>query len=191
MATLTEKKLDYLQGTKDAIKNALIEKGQAVSSTDTFRSYADKIREITGGGDSDGEAKQWKFASGTVTSTGSAMTINHGLGAIPDIIYVSPARNIKDTAAYISGLQFSNAMIEAFNGTGSNNEKGLSYGYANTLGVVSLTIAEGVEGAHAQFSGMFGHIRNANATSFTFGGGSTLPIPSGREVTWWAVSGIT
>lgn len=143
---------------------------------------------VGSGGTSGGE---WKFASGTLTSTGGAMTINHGLGAIPDIIYVSPARNIKDTAAYIGGLQFSNAMIEAFNGTGSNNEKGLSYGYANTLGVVSLTIAEGVEGEHAQFSGMYGHIRNANATSFTFGGGSILPIPSGREVTWWAVSGIT
>ena len=42
MATVTEKKLAYLQGTKDAIKAALIEKGQTVSDTDTFRSYAEK-----------------------------------------------------------------------------------------------------------------------------------------------------
>lgn len=52
MATITEKKLAYLQGTKDAIKNAIIAKGQAVSDTDTFRSYADKIAAISGGGGS-------------------------------------------------------------------------------------------------------------------------------------------
>lgn len=50
MASKTEKKLAYLQGTKDAIRNAIIAKGQAVSDTDTFRSYADKIAAISGGG---------------------------------------------------------------------------------------------------------------------------------------------
>lgn len=50
MATKIEKKLAYLQETKDAIKSALIEKGQTVSNTDTFRSYAGKILEIQGGG---------------------------------------------------------------------------------------------------------------------------------------------
>lgn len=49
MEKQTELKLAYLQGTKDAIKNALIEKGQDVSNSDTFRSYADKILAITGG----------------------------------------------------------------------------------------------------------------------------------------------
>ena len=38
MATTTEKKLTYLQETKTAIKNALISKGQTVTSADTFRS---------------------------------------------------------------------------------------------------------------------------------------------------------
>lgn len=53
MATITEKKLAYLQGTKDAIKNAIIAKGQSVTDTDTFRSYADKIAAISGGGSAD------------------------------------------------------------------------------------------------------------------------------------------
>lgn len=39
-------KLDYLSETKDAIKNALIEKGAEVGDDDTFRSYADKIEEL-------------------------------------------------------------------------------------------------------------------------------------------------
>jgi hypothetical protein len=44
-------KLNYLNDTKELIKEALIEKGIEVSDTDTFRSYAEKISEIeTGGG---------------------------------------------------------------------------------------------------------------------------------------------
>lgn len=46
----TKAKLDYLKGTKSAIADALVEKGQTVSSTDTFRSYADKVRAIKSGG---------------------------------------------------------------------------------------------------------------------------------------------
>ena len=40
----TKAKLDYLQETKSLIKNALNEKGIAIADTDTFRSYADSIR---------------------------------------------------------------------------------------------------------------------------------------------------
>jgi hypothetical protein len=51
------KKLNYLSETKSLIKAALIEKGQAVSDTDTFRSYADKVLAIeTGGGSGGGGA---------------------------------------------------------------------------------------------------------------------------------------
>ena len=45
MGTLTEK-LDYLKETKSQIKNALVSKGQEVSSSDTFRSYASKVLAI-------------------------------------------------------------------------------------------------------------------------------------------------
>lgn len=48
---LITKKLDYLSDTKEIIKEAIIEKGQAVSEDDTFRDYANKIRDIqTGSG---------------------------------------------------------------------------------------------------------------------------------------------
>lgn len=49
-----ENKLTYLDGTKDAIKQAIIDKGVSVTEEDTFRSYATKIGEIQtsgGGGD--------------------------------------------------------------------------------------------------------------------------------------------
>lgn len=45
MGTLNEK-LDYLKQTKQYIKEAIIGKGQEISSSDTFRSYADKISAI-------------------------------------------------------------------------------------------------------------------------------------------------
>ena len=48
MGTLADK-LQYLKDTKDAIMNAIIEKGIAITSSDTFRSYADKIKSITSG----------------------------------------------------------------------------------------------------------------------------------------------
>lgn len=49
MGTLADK-LQYLKDTKDAIMNAIIEKGVAITSSDTFRSYADKIKSIKSGG---------------------------------------------------------------------------------------------------------------------------------------------
>lgn len=48
MGTITEK-LDYLRGTKSEIKAAIEEKGVTVADEDTFRAYADKIRDISTG----------------------------------------------------------------------------------------------------------------------------------------------
>lgn len=39
-------KLNYLLGTKEAIKEAIVNKKVEISDTDTFRSYADKINDI-------------------------------------------------------------------------------------------------------------------------------------------------
>ena len=43
------RKLDYLDETKQQIKEAIIEKGQTIEDTDSFRDYAEKIREMTVG----------------------------------------------------------------------------------------------------------------------------------------------
>ena len=45
MGTINDK-LTYLNGTKTAIKNAIIAKGVSISENDTFRSYASKIGNI-------------------------------------------------------------------------------------------------------------------------------------------------
>lgn len=49
MGTIADK-LTYLNGTKTAIKDAIVAKGVAISDSDTFRSYADKIGQIESGG---------------------------------------------------------------------------------------------------------------------------------------------
>lgn len=51
MGTITDK-LNKLAETKSAIKTAIVNKGVAVSDTDTFASYADKIASISGSGGS-------------------------------------------------------------------------------------------------------------------------------------------
>ena len=49
MGTITDK-LNKLAETKSAIKTAIVNKGVAVSDSDTFASYASKIDSISGGG---------------------------------------------------------------------------------------------------------------------------------------------
>ena len=49
MGTITDK-LNKLAETKSAIKTAIVNKGVAVSDSDTFASYASKIASIEGGG---------------------------------------------------------------------------------------------------------------------------------------------
>lgn len=63
MATRTEQKLEYLQDTKTAIRRAIVEKGQNVADSDTFRSYADKIKAIGAGGGSSADVRYVTFAS--------------------------------------------------------------------------------------------------------------------------------
>lgn len=49
----TAEKLNYLLETKNQIKNAITEKGVSISDTDSFRSYASKIKQIEGSGGSE------------------------------------------------------------------------------------------------------------------------------------------
>jgi hypothetical protein len=61
MANTISDKLEYLEGTKSAIKDA------AVEDTATFRSYAEKIGEISGGGKVNLNDYGLTFANATTT----------------------------------------------------------------------------------------------------------------------------
>ena len=67
MGTISDK-LTYIEGTKDAIKQAIIAKGVSVSLSDTFRSYASKINDIETGGSIAGAPSGMRFAYSTFTT---------------------------------------------------------------------------------------------------------------------------
>jgi hypothetical protein len=58
MGTVSDK-LTYLQGTKSAIKDAIVAKGVSVGTGTPFRDYATKIGEISGGGTPPPVADEW------------------------------------------------------------------------------------------------------------------------------------
>ena len=63
----TADKLSYLLNTKAAIKAAIIDHGVSVSDTDTFRSYADKIRTISSGSSSTDHSLEDAILQDTLT----------------------------------------------------------------------------------------------------------------------------
>lgn len=68
MGTIREK-LAYLSNTKALIRNAIIDKGVAVSTSDTFRSYAEKIGLIQGGSGSGSSMNLGPYAEPTMDYT--------------------------------------------------------------------------------------------------------------------------
>ena len=104
MGTIAEK-LTYLNGTKSAIKEAITNKGVAVGSSDTFRSYADKISKI--GERAYGEyhlyylefteAAEWVKRDGGVITAGQVITLKSGRNV---------AESNADTADYVPALTF-------------------------------------------------------------------------------------
>lgn len=111
MGTTTEK-LTYLQGTKDAIKNAIVAKGVAVPEGTTFRGYAEKIGEIQTGGEKvtgnidytmmtivyieDNEVKKLEYSSGVIkVNKGSMLNIFGQMGSLLEIPVVEGGAELK------------------------------------------------------------------------------------------------
>lgn len=81
MNTTTDK-LSYLLQTKNDIKEAIVEKGVEVAETDTFRSYADKIKNIQSGGGSSNTRKIYaKNYSSTTPQKDDKVLIKYGTEA--------------------------------------------------------------------------------------------------------------
>ena len=81
MGTITDK-LNKLAETKSAIKTAIVNKGVAVSDSDTFASYANKISSISGGGSTPTEGIYGVFiydTNGNLTKPEEWNTANNDL----------------------------------------------------------------------------------------------------------------
>lgn len=112
MGTLKEK-LSYLSETKEAIKQALIKQQVTVTDEDTFRSYADKIAGIEGGG---GGSKV--ISTMPASNAGSINTDN--------MIEICSS----DGANYSSEIEIQNIMA---NRVFANAEEAQDYAFANSI----------------------------------------------------------
>ena len=112
MGTLKEK-LSYLSETKEAIKQALITQQVTVTDEDTFRSYADKIAGIEGGG---GGSKV--ISTMPASNAGSINTDN--------MIEICSS----DGANYSSEIEIQNIMA---NRVFANAEEAQDYAFANSI----------------------------------------------------------
>lgn len=139
-------KLSYLEETKQEIADAIVEKGQTVNDSDTFRSYADKIKEINGGGGS------------SITTENIYSTEEHVIGTWLDgkpiyrkAYYVDksfPSNSDADFTSYIPNFSEMDTFIKAFGYKPSNKGFINLHGYINSNKLMlhtdwGLSLAEG------------------------------------------------
>lgn len=98
----TVDKLNKLLETKQAIKTAIINKGVEVSESDTFRSYADKINNISSGGSGD--------VIQAINNTGSIVNLDDRVWITKDVEY-----------GYKATLNVSNDALTGFAKTSVEN----------------------------------------------------------------------
>lgn len=131
----------------------------------------------SGGNSADGV---WYVASDSFTPTTKSWTVSHNIGVIPELIVVyigaTPQAN-----CLLFGVGFSENMMSAF-AEGSSNIPGFVCMLGSSGGTTTSMSFTPIEanGAYNSFSGSdLGVIRNATATSFTVGGGTSSFINSG------------
>lgn len=130
MGTTTEK-LTYLQGTKDAIKNAIVAKGVEVPEGTTFRGYAEKVGEIQVGGGilnatitlenevSKGANIEIVFVDATgnkINMSGTETKIVNVKNGEP-IVLIAEYLEMSDLAIKIDGIEFDTGNLETITNT--------------------------------------------------------------------------
>ncbi len=106
MATIAEQ-LTSLANTKTAIKDAIVAKGVTVADTDTFRSYADKIGQISGGGGGEPATKFGVPIDGLIGNVDE-----NGILKSPDTPFIFDGTGIK--SAFLPYFFYYNRQIEKF-----------------------------------------------------------------------------
>lgn len=133
-----------------------------------------------------------------IIPTGSQMTISHGLGVVPDLIFIG-RQDVDDIVDRNSGhiawaLGWSRRMMELENFSG--------YGALNTVCIDepdgdgnvncgTYGMSYGIDETHPY---SYGEIREANSTSFTVGIDDTNNVSAGLHTRatyyWFAISGL-
>ena len=148
MGTITDK-LNKLAETKSAIKTAIVNKGVAVSDSDTFASYANKIASISGGGSTPTEGIYGVFiydTNGNLTKPEEWDTANNDLAVGVAVIDENCSFVIGKTQNY-SEIAWSNTLkgtiVSGIVTTSDTDTALLDYaGEANSSIVRGLTSGE-------------------------------------------------
>lgn len=106
----TADKLEYLQGTKAAIKSAIINKGVAVPDGTTFRAYAEKIADIIDVPDlsNPGAAGDLRSGKQLVGADGSIVT-----GTLPEVIQATPTISVSSGGLITASAKQSGGIVAA------------------------------------------------------------------------------
>ena len=148
MGTITDK-LNKLTETKSAIKTAIVNKGVAVSDSDTFASYANKIASISGGGSTPTEGIYGVFiydTNGNLTKPEEWDTANNDLAVGVAVIDENCSFVIGKTQ-HNDGIAWSNTLygttVSGIVTTSDTNTAKIDYaGEANSSVVRGLTSGE-------------------------------------------------
>lgn len=145
MANTISDKLTYLEGTKSAIKDAIVAKGVAVSDSDTFRSYANKIGQISGGGG--GKVNLNDYGLTFAYSSMTQEQHNNIEYSLPDNIY-----------RWFDGASF-RSTIDISSHIDLSKVYEASYAFQNTYNIYIDNIRTSVGSSYA-FSGFQGTLNN-------------------------------
>ena len=109
MMGTTADKLEYLQGTKAAIKSAIVNKGVAVPDGTTFRGYAEKIGDIIDVPDlsNPGAAGDLRSGKQLVGADGSIVT-----GTLPEVIQATPTISVSSGGLITASATQSGGIVE-------------------------------------------------------------------------------
>lgn len=120
-----------------------------------------------------------KVLYGTFTGTGTAQTITHNFGVIPDLAFLFAASAVA-TSAYASNIGFSNKMISDF---GLDKGGFAVYGNGSPYSYSSKLYIEKAPGQNA--------IGNANETTITLGSSFSGYLASGVTYYYLIIGGLT
>ena len=136
--------------------------------------FPDKIAAIeVGGGGS------FQMKTGNLKATATKATVNHNLGVVPDIIFVT-IQDISDGGyGLLYALGFSDAMMSALGG-----------GYLCEVSGVNASMQYQTGMDKMAPNSNYGNIGNVNETSFSFGGGKYIKLEVGKYYSWYAIGGI-
>lgn len=109
MMGTTADKLEYLQGTKAAIKEAIVSKGVAVPDGTTFRGYAEKIGDIIDVPDlsNPGAAGDLRSGKQLVGADGAIVT-----GNLPEVIQATPTISVSSGGLITASATQSGGIVE-------------------------------------------------------------------------------